>query len=63
LERKGWLRGSVERRLGNGQEAVIKLADAAKHGSSEAGRIKLAELVGSLLGSFTGSAAKSISGG
>jgi hypothetical protein len=45
------------------QSVGSQLADAAKQGSSDAGRIKLAELVGSLLGSFTGSAAKSMGGG
>ncbi len=46
-----------------GRSLGSQLADAAKQGSSEAGKIKLAELVGSLLGSFKGSAAKSIGGG
>jgi hypothetical protein len=40
-----------------------QLTDAVKQGASNEGKIKLAELVGTLLGSFTGSATKSISGG
>jgi hypothetical protein len=40
-----------------------QLAEAAKQGSSDAGKLKLAELVGTLLGSFTGSVTKSVGGG
>ena len=46
-----------------GQSIGSQLADAAKQGASNAGKLKLAELVGTLLGSFTGSATKSIGGG
>lgn len=46
-----------------GRSLGSQLADAAKQGTSDAGKLKLAELVGTLLGSFTGSAAKSIGGG
>ena len=45
------------------QSLGSQLAEAAKQGSSKAGKLKLAELVGTLLGSFTGSAAKSFNGG
>jgi hypothetical protein len=40
-----------------------QISEAVKDGTSEAGKRKLAELVGSLLGSFTGSAAKAIGSG
>ena len=46
-----------------GQSIGSQLANAAKQGASNAGKLKLAELVGTLLGSFTGSATKSIGGG
>jgi hypothetical protein len=45
------------------QSLGSQIADAAKQGSSNEGKLKLAELVGTLLGSFTGSATKSIGGG
>lgn len=40
-----------------------QITEAAKQGTSQAGKLKLAELVGSLLGSFTGSVTKSLGGG
>lgn len=40
-----------------------QFANAAKQSSSDAGKIKLAELVGTFLGSFAGSTAKSVGGG
>ena len=45
------------------QSLGSQITDAAKQGASGEGKIKLAELVGTLIGSFTGSAAKSIGGG
>ncbi len=41
----------------------IQITEAAKQGKSEDGKLKLGELVGSLLGSFAGSAAKAIGSG
>jgi hypothetical protein len=46
-----------------GRPLGSEIAEAAREGSSDAGKNKLAELVGTLLGSFTGSAVKSIGGG
>ena len=40
-----------------------QITDAAKEGTSEAGKRKLAELVGSLLGSFVGSVTKALGSG
>jgi len=40
-----------------------QITDAVKQGSSQEGKIKVAELVGTLFGSFAGSATKSIGGG
>ena len=52
---------AVPQKLGSSLGA--QLTQAAKQGTSEEGKRKLAELVGSLLGSFTGSAAKAIGSG
>jgi hypothetical protein len=41
----------------------IQITEAAEQGKSEDGKLKLGELVGSLLGSFAGSAAKAIGSG
>jgi hypothetical protein len=46
-----------------GQSLGPQLVDAAIDTSTEDGKSKLAELVGTFLGSFTGSATKAISGG
>lgn len=40
-----------------------QIADAVKQGSSQEGKVKIAELVGTLFGSFAGSITKSIGGG
>jgi hypothetical protein len=45
------------------QSIGLQITDAAKRSSSNEGKLKLVELVGTLLGSFTGSATKSIAGG
>jgi hypothetical protein len=45
------------------QSLGSQIADAAMQGSSNEGRLKLSELVGTFFGSFAGSAAKSIGSG
>jgi hypothetical protein len=40
-----------------------QITDAVKQGSSQEGKVKVAELVGTLFGSFAGSVTKSIGGG
>jgi hypothetical protein len=46
-----------------GSSLGLQLTEAAKQGKSEEGKRRLGELVGSFLGSFTGSGAKAIGGG